>query len=230
MVELELTRWATYLLPGSVVLLGICLLYADVAGYDVFRGLYSIEKRRSLIVIVFAFSAASYIVGIGLWGICYSPPVQRTLFSQPDEKRVHYARKFLREPCRQEKYYHTLKRYFPQLPQSKKDPNNFEYADFQFIILAIYEDASDVTKDRIIWERDTIGLLQSLILSCIFLCVVFLVSATARVPHMDWPIATKFYIACGLTFCVVMALYTHYFERNYYLVRDVIMAFLSINP
>jgi hypothetical protein len=172
------------------------------------------------------FGVLSYTGGLGLWGLGYSPPVQKVIFRDPHGEREKDARVFLNSEWRQERYFQKLKEHFPSIPDTKRTAASFQYEDFEFAIVCIYETATNATKERIVTQRETIGLLQSLILSTGFLALVLGILAIMGRDEASRGMG----VVCGglfvLTTLVVFMLCVHFRRRNHYLVRDVLMAFM----
>ena len=225
MRDIKLTRWATYLVPGSIVVFSFYLLLGNT-GIKVTNVFNICNTSEYSWVVIFIFSLISYIVGIGLWGVCYSNLAQKTLFCDPHNRRVRYSKTFLREKWKREKYYRKLKKFFPDIPEKETRASRFEYRDFQFIVVSIYETSSEATKERLVSTRETIGLLQSLILSSAILNMVLIILVIIKLLWKDWQLAPLFFIAVFIGLCITSMLYVHYFKRNYYYVRDTLMAFL----
>lgn len=227
MQEVKVTRWSTYVVPGSVVVLALGILAGNFAWPDVVKDKAVTGMDPSMGVLLgLVFCVVSYILGIGLWGIAYSDAIQRVLFGNPHKRREGHARNFLAEEWRQKKYYAKLKQYFPDVPETKGRPAGFEYRDFEFVIVSVCEKAEDAMKNRIVADRDTIGILQSLILASYGLGIASGIVAIDRWVKADGGRAIMFGVFTVLIAWVTFTLYVHFFRRNYYLVRDVLMAFL----
>ena len=152
MQQIKLTRWATYLVPGSVFGFALWMIIGDLFGCDIYKWWSMLETPAWMSG--FALGVTSYVLGIGLWGLSYFRVVQGTLFGNPHNRRVSHAKYFLKEKWRQEKYFAEMKRYFPSISEDKRDTDKFEYSDFQFVITCVYEKAGEALRERISSERE----------------------------------------------------------------------------
>ena len=84
--------------------------------------------------------------------------------------------------------------------------------------------------ERIIRDRETVGLIQTLILGLWVLSASFVVVLALELgqsPSKTWRPAISLVCATLATVIVALMLYVHYYRRQHYLVRDVLMTFLS---
>ena len=87
MQDLKLTRWATYLVPGSITLCAFGLLLYRIVRTE----LVSLEIVSEIpswigVLLCFMFGILSYTVGLGLWGLGYSNPIQKHIFRDQHSK------------------------------------------------------------------------------------------------------------------------------------------------
>ena len=224
MTDIKLTRWATYLVPGSVVMFSMWILSQRIfpESLDTLLPLPEIPAIE-----LYMFLVLSYIVGIAIWGLCYSEHTQKWLRFRSHEKRILLVKEFLKSEWRQKKYFSKLKEFFPDVPSSKANLESFDYHDFEFVIASTHQTASTEMNQRIIQDRETIGLLQSMILALFVLAISLLISAIFEAWHNSWRATSSFACIMLTILLLVRMLYVHYDRRQSYLVRDTIMAFLS---
>lgn len=224
MTDIKLIRWATYLVPGSLVVF---------SGWSLSQRIFpgSIDKVLPLPNIpgieIYVFLVLSYIIGISLWGLCYADFLQKWLRFNSHENRVLFVKKLLSPEWRQKKYFSKLKRSFPEIPPEEQNLEKLDYHDFEFILVNVHQTASSEMNDRIIQDRETVGLLQTLIIGLFILTISLLVSVIFEVLHKSWNETIVLLCAMLVTIVFTRFLYVHYDRRQHYLVRDALMAFLS---
>ena len=224
MTDIKLTRWATYLVPGSVVVFSAWLLSQKIFPESVDSVLLLPDIPG---IGLYIFLALSYIVGIGLWGVCYSEHMQKWMHFHSHDKRLRLVREFLRSDWRQKKYFSKLKIFFPDLPPEKENLESLDYYDFEFVITSAHQTASTEMNDRIVQDRETIGLLQTLILGLCILAISLLVIAILVGIEGSWQATICLVCVILAALLLTFMLYVHYGRRQRYLVRDTLMAFLS---
>lgn len=224
MTELKLTRWATYLVPGSVAVFAAWVLVKKLVPVSMTTLLPLPDVPA---VDVYAFFVLSYIVGIGLWGVGYCTSVQTLFRFRSHDNRVKYARQLLSLEWRWSKYLARLARYLPERPSCKEKVEEFDHDDFRFAVIVVYGTASPEMKDRVIQDRETIGLLQSLILASVVLTASLIVATLIEMAQGAWRPALCLLCLSSVTAAIIGMLYIHYDRRQEYLVRDVLMSFLA---
>lgn len=226
MSDIKLTRWATYLLPGSLVVSSMSMLFEK----------FSQESVAELLVFphsttygIFAFLGLSYVVGMGLWGVAYHPCAQRLLLFKSHTKRLEDMKKICNSPWYEKQNLPDWQQLFPELstPNSKEKD---AYHDFEFTVVKAYLTKSPELRDRIIRDRETVGLIQALILGLwvLFASLVVLTACELGQNRSEtWRSAISLACVALVTVVAILMLYVHYCRRQHYLVRDVLMTFLS---
>jgi len=225
MQDIKLTRWATYLVPGSIVVLSAWLLAKSIFK-EMMDSTISLPDITG--IGLYVFFSLSYIVGIALWGVCYSKRMQILLRFQSHDRRLKLIKEFLRSEWRQIAYLDKMKKYFPSIPKEKECIENLDYYDFEFIIASVHQTASTEMNDRIVQDRETIGLLQTLILGLYILSFSVFVLIIVEAIDRSWYPAIGLFFVMLATLILIKMLYVHYERRQRYLVRDTLMAFLSM--
>ncbi len=223
MSDIKLTRWATYLAPGSVVVYSLWLLIQKVApkSGDPLSLLPDVQSLQ-----IFFFFLLSYIIGIGLWGVGYWKGIQRWLGFNSHRNRLKYIKRIVASDWCRDREFSELQKAFPELERPGTYNHESAYHDFELAVLRTYTTQSAETKDRIIQDRETVGLLQTLILGMIVSAASFVAIAIRELLRGPWQSALLPMCAALAASVVTLMLYVHYHRRQYYLVRDVIMAFL----
>ena len=93
-----------------------------------------------------------------------------------------------------------------------------------------YFKKSTEMRERIIRDRETVGLIQALILGLwvLSICLVVLILVEFGQNSLKtWRTVVSLACATLATVIVVLMLYVHYYRRQHYLVRDVLMTFLN---
>ena len=105
----------------------------------------------------------------------------------------------------------------------RRNGEDFTYEHYLLAYFNVCENASDVNKERIMRDRETIGLLRTLAFA-VDLFIVFLIAALIGAPAA----LVGLYLAGIATAVVVLvALHFSYRFRNRTLVRDVLLTFIA---
>jgi hypothetical protein len=225
MQDIKLTRWATYLVPGSIVVLSAWIISKSFFE-DMMDSIISLPSITG--IELYVYFALSYVVGIALWGVCYSKRMQILLRFRSHDRRLELIKEFLRSEWRQKAYLDKMKKYFSSIPKEKENIENFDYYDFEFIIASVHQTASTEMNNRIVQDRETIGLIQTLILGLYVLSFSLFILTIVKVIGRTWQPAIGLFFAMLATLILTKMLYVHYERRQRYLVRDTLMAFPSM--
>lgn len=237
MSDIKLVRWATYLLPGSLLVFSALLITSEISDQDVssLMGLSALPYHE--VFEVFVFLAVSYILGMGLWGVCYHECAQNLLLFKSHHKRLEDMQKFLTSPWYKKAKFPAWKTLFPTLPsyyaekrkKKKKEKEKHAYHEFEFLLVKSYSSKRQQMVDRIIQDRKTIGLLQALFVGALVFAlscgVLVLLNHPVESEESDKTVLFSC-IAIGSALTALM-LRIHYSRRQHYLVRDALMTFLA---
>lgn len=228
MSDIKLFRWATYLLPGSLVVFPTWMLLEMVSGV---RATEVLKFEHSSAFLILAFLGLSYATGMGLWGIGYHPFTQRILFKS-HSRRLRDIRTLTDSAWYKRRKFPDRKKYFPSLKgKTTRDEDVPDaYHDFELAIVEACTSKNKHMVDRIIQQRETIGLLQALILgviACSLLLTRLALTVFLEDPAKSWRPAVGLFCGAVAAILLLFALRVHYKRRQYYLVRDVLLTLLA---